>query len=343
MMGLKKILFTTILFVLVACAAGGYIVGVRAPEQHAEEERFIVGLNAEASDTISKLKEQGFIRNEFIFRITFGLRGAGTIEPGGYKISKSQNVWMIAGVLSNDPYMKWIVIPEGFRKEQIAKLLARELSWTDEEEAKWVTEYTALKSDEIEGVYFPDTYLIPVDEGPLKVADRLRLKFNEKFSEYGKEAVRQNIRWPTVLKIASLVQREAASKDDMPLIAGILWNRLLEENMKLDIDATVQYVRDYRAHYGESPGASQSKKYVSEGSWWGPIKVEDKKIESPYNTYINTGLPPHPIANPGLNAIRAVLYPEKTRCLYYLHDNARQIHCATSYAEHKKNIEAYLK
>lgn len=343
MMSLRKIVFFIILLILFACAVGGYVVGVRAPEQNAEEERFIAGLNTETSDTISKLKEQGFIRNEFVFRIMLGLRGGGTIESGGYKISRSQNAWMMAGVFAKEPYMKWIVIPEGFRKEQIARLLADELSWTDEEEAKWVTEYTALKSDEIEGVYFPDTYLIPVDEDPLKVADRLRAKFNEKFAEYGKEAVRQNIRWPTVLKIASLVQREAASKDDMPLIAGILWNRLLEENMKLDIDATLQYARDHRAHYGESPGVSQSKKYVSEGNWWGPIKVEDKKIESPYNTYMNTGLPPHPIANPGLNAIRAVLYPEKTDCLYYLHDNARQIHCAVSYKDHQKNIETYLK
>ncbi len=342
-MSLVKIVFVGIVVLVIAGSLGLYFTALKAPQGDTQEERFIVGLNDSTQDTISKLEKEGFIRSSKVFRLLLGTKGAVTIQSGGYKISKSMNAWELAGVVSREPYMKWIVLPEGLRKEQIAKMLADELSWSKEEEIKWVTEYTALKFDEIEGVYFPDTYLIPVDEDPLKVADRLRAKFNERFAEYGAEAVSQNIRWPTVLKIASLVQREAASKDDMPIIAGILWNRLLEQNMRLDIDATVQYARDHAIHYGEAPDADQSKKYSSDGSWWTPIKVEDKKIDSPYNTYTHTGLPPHPIANPGLNAIRAVLYPEKTDCLYYLHDANRQIHCAASYKEHQENIETFLK
>ena len=83
--------------------------------------------------------------------------------------------------------------------------------------------------------------------------------------------------------------------------------------------------------------------YISQGSWWSPIKPADEKIDSPYNTYLNAGLPPHPIDNPGLEAIDATLNSTTTDCLYYLHDSSGQIHCAATYQEHEANIEKYLK
>ncbi len=73
-----------------------------------------------------------------------------------------------------------------------------------------------------------------------------------------------------------------------------------------------------------------------------PIKSEDKDIPSPYNTYRNKGLPPHPIDNPGIDAIKAVLYPEETECMFYLHDKSKTIHCAKTFEEHKENIATYL-
>ncbi len=114
----------------------------------------------------------------------------------------------------------------------------------------------------------------------------------------------------------------------MPLIAGILWNRLLK-NMKLEVDATVQYARDDRDN-------------LTTG-FWKSITPEDKEIDSKYNTYEYAGLPPFPISNPGLDAIDAVLNSVETDCLYYLHDSNRQIHCAVTYQEHLANIEKYLK
>jgi UPF0755 protein len=121
------------------------------------------------------------------------------------------------------------------------------------------------------------------------------------------------------------VQREAANAADMPLIAGILMNRL-DDGMPLSVDATLQYVRGNKG-----------------SGWWAPINVSDKKIVSPYNTYENVGLPPHPICNPGLPAIEAVINPAKTDCLYYLHDKNHITHCAVTYAEQEANIEEYLK
>lgn len=310
-----------------------------SPESQAEIERFTVQLGQDTAQAKAELTKQGFAKSTW--GLSLALKGT-DIKPGAYQISKSMTAWQLADTLKKGPYMKWVVIPEGLRKEQIAGLLSKELGWSEETEKKWVVTYTSMKYDEIEGMYFPDTYLIPIDEDPIKVAERLRSKFNEKFQPYADEALKQNIKWTTAIRLASVVQREAAGKDDMPLIAGILWNRLLKD-MRLEVDATVQYVRDDQLHYGEARYDKQPLNYTSEGSWWTPIKSEDKNIQSPYNTYRNQGLPPHPIANPGIDAIKAVLNPEETECLYYLHDSSRVIHCAKTFEEHQANIVTYLK
>ncbi|MEW6617529.1 MAG: endolytic transglycosylase MltG [Patescibacteria group bacterium] len=290
-----------------------------------ESERFIVPLHTGTQVVAEKLKDEGFIRNTIGFDVALYLRGNISIEPGGYKISKGMNAWEVISVLRGSPYMKWVTIPEGLRKEEIADILSETLEWSENQKDGWIQKDTTKNPDFFEGVYFPDTYLIPKDETPEKVAERMQNKFQEKFAEFAKEATQQNIKWTTLLKIASIVQREAAGRSDMPLIAGILWNRLLQDT-KLEIDATVQYIRGN-----------------TEKGWWAPIKVSDKQIDSKYNTYKYKGLPPHPISNPGITAIRAVLFPEETKCLFYLHDNSGQIHCAKTYDEHKVNIEKYLR
>ncbi len=289
-------------------------------------DRFIVSLKDTNEIITTNLFDQGYILNKdsFILLIA-GKDGKGIINPGAYKISKEMNNSQLVQVLKGKPYMKWIKIPEGLRKEEIAKLLADTLGWTSKQKDNWIKVITAAKPDYMEGVYFPDTYLVPIDETPELVSARLISKFNEKFSSYLPEFTAKNIKWTTALTLASVVQREAANNADTPLIAGILWNRL-NQKMQLGVDATLQYLR------GDTGGG-----------WWAPVSIALKKIDSPYNTYIHTGLPPHPISNPGLSAIEAVLNPTKTDCLYYLHDKNRITHCAVTYEEHQANIVKYLK
>ena len=110
----------------------------------------------------------------------------------------------------------------------------------------------------------------------------------------------------------------------MALIAGIIWNRL-NIGMKLDIDATVQYARG-----------------KTDNGWWAPIKIEDKQIDSPYNTYLYAGLPPTPICNPALRLWLPLLTPKKP-IAFYFHDSARQIHCSKTYEEHLEKIDQYLR
>lgn len=290
-----------------------------APGTVVAPEQFTVPISG-LEDVGAALKEAGFIRSELGF--VLAIQGK-EIEPGAYKLSKSMSAWQVAAVLSGESYMKWVVIPEGLRKEEIVDILAKKLEWTDEEKQLWLKE-TERQKDYQEGVYFPDTYLIPEDESPDKVVSRMKARFETMFEPYAEEAKNQNIRWTTLIKIASIVQREAADASDMPLIAGVLWNRLLND-VRLQVDATVQYAR------GDA----------GEG-WWAPISVKDKQIDSPYNTYKYAGLPPGPIGNPGEEAIKAVLWPEETDCLYYIHA-AREVYCSETYDEHLDNINNYLR
>ena len=284
-------------------------------------DQFVVSLTSTPDGISANLLSGGYITDATAFT---NLIGTKIITPGAYKISTGWTSSDLFRVLSAKPYMKWVVIPPGLRKEEIAALIGPAIGWTKKQTTEFITKDTTTKPEYIEGVYAPETYLIPVGETPVAVAARLIAKFNEDFAPYLPQFTAKNIKWTSALTLASIVQREAANSADTPLITGILWNRL-NQNMALGVDATVQYIRGNTGN-----------------GWWAPISVADKKIDSPYNTYEHTGLPPHPIANPSIAAINAVLNPAVTDCLYYLHDKNRVTHCAATYAEHLANITKYL-
>ena len=289
-----------------------------APQKEAEEERIVINLTTSEEELIPKLKEQGYIRSEWAFNFVLKIKGLqGKIEPGGYKVSKSMNAWELTDTLANRPYQKWVVIPEGLRATEITEKLQEKLGWTNTARVEFLL-------NNKEGYLFPDTYLLDLDYTGEDVAKRMESQFNEKTADLFNEAKENNIRNDTLIVLASLVQREAASEKEMPLIAGVIWNRWLKD-MKFEIDATIQYA------LGEP------------GNWWPIIKPADYKLDSPYNTYLHEGRPPTPICNPGLVAIRAAIHPEETEYLYYLHDSEGQIHLAKTYEEHLENIEKFLK
>jgi len=290
-----------------------------APQKEAEEEeRIVVNLTTTEEELIPKLKERGYIRSEWVFNYVLKKKGwQGKIEPGGYKVSKRMNVWELADTLINHPYQKWMVIPEGLRKEEIAEIVAKKLGWGEDAKENFLNHAE-------EGYLFPDTYLLNLDYTGKDVAKRMKSQFNEKAGKVLQEFADANIKHDTAITLASLIQREAASEEEMPLIAGIIWNRLLKP-MSLQVDATIQYI------VGEP------------GNWWRPVTPEEYKIESPYNTYLHEGKPPAPICNPGLAAIEAVIHDQPSDYFYYLHDSEGQIHPAKTYEEHKENIEQYLK
>jgi len=287
---------------------------------------FIVNPKDSQKTIILNLKNEGLINSQIIFQLLIGLNGNFKISPGGYNLPPKINILKLISILKEGPVLKWVTIPEGLRKEEIKDILAYNLEWDENQKNNFLNAYQILNlgNDYKEGVYFPDTYLLPKKESGDQIAKRLIDHFNEKFAPFAKEAKNQNIKWTTLLKVASLIQKEAAGNGDMPLISGIIWNRLLK-GIKLDIDATVAYAR------GDT-----------KDGFWSPPKKADLKIDSPYNTYIYKGLPPTPICNPGTEAISAALYPASTTCLYYFHDENKIIHCSNTYQEHQANIKKYL-
>lgn len=274
----------------------------------------------------AKLRQEGYIRSETAFNLAFGWSSRlEKLPAGGYEISKQMNVFEVVKILSQGPTLKWATFVPGLRKEQMAEILTFIFSWKSSDVDSFLNAYKKVTNGLPEGNYYPDTYLIPVNETGEQVGIRMINRFNEKFAPLSQKLLEANIKNDTAVKIASLIQRESAGPVDAPLIAGIIWNRL-EKGMPLQLDATIQY-----------------SKGLTDGKWWSPVYPKDLKIDSPYNDYLHKGLPPTAISNPAIWAIEAVLNSEETDCVYYLHDSLHNIHCSPTYEGHLKNIQEFLR
>ena len=291
-----------------------------------QTEVFVVPQDTENFNASRALQDQKLIRDAGAFQFLLdNFSGGYAVKPGGYRLSPDMNAWQVMKKITGKFDLAWVSINHCLRKEQTGEILAEDLGWSEAELTKWNTVYTAAKPEYLEGVYYPDTYLLPLDENGEQIAERFIDRFNEKFAPLAEGYAAKNIKWTTGLKIASLIAREAAGTKDMKLISGIIWNRL-DAGMPLQIDATMQYTLGKNAS----------------GKWWGSIDLAQKKSDSPYNSYLTKGLPPTPICSPDIEAIEAALNPETTECLYYLHDAYKEIHCAKTYKEHLANIDKYL-
>lgn len=292
------------------------------PTQRNAEGEFIIHPEDTLLSVSEELEREGYVRHASAFRFMYAItRGERTVRPGGYLISGAMDTLSVVKRLGETPYLSWITLPQGLRKEEVGEMLAEVLSWTVQEREEW--EASINTPDALSGIYFPGTYLIPSDQRPLDVALRLSERFKEEMAPYMGEAAEKDLVWEEVIILASIVERESA-KHDKPLVAGILNNRL-ERGMLLQADATLQYLSG------------------TETNWWPSANPDQKSIDSPFNTYKYRGLPPEPIATPSPESIHAVLNPQHTNCLYYLHDTRGRIHCSTNYEAHKANVNTYLR
>lgn len=320
---MKKVILFIVIVILMSLA---YFNLFGAPGGDGREDVLVIPKQTETFDIVTELRKKNLIKNEAAFRfITDRIISIKKYEPGGYRLNRRMTAFDVAKKLAGKPDLVWVSINACLRKEQIGEILAEELEWDRQELEKWNAVYESDYPEYFEGVYYPDTYLLPRDESGDKIASRFIARFNEVFAPYAQRYLQQNIRWVTGLKIASLIAREAAGSQDMRLISGIIWNRL-DIGMPLQIDATMQYTA------GKRP----------DGSWWGTIDIDEKLKDSPYNSYLYKGLPPTPICSPNIEYIEAVLEPEETDCLFYLHDYNGQIHCSVTYEEHLEKIDQYL-
>ena len=279
---------------------------------------FVVNKGDGVREISSNLKDQKLIRDPTVFFLITKFYNLDTkIQAGNFRLNRSMSATEIAESLTHGTLDIWVTIPEGLRAEEVAKILEENMPTF---ENSWVQK---LKTNE--GYLFPDTYLFPKDADIDVVIKTLKDTHNKKYESVKSMKSTNLSEYQTVI-LASLIEREAKFDKDRPLVASVIMNRL-ELGMPLQIDATVQYALGFDQNSGK---------------WWKKdLTLEDLKTNSPYNTYINPGLPPRPISNPGLFAIEAALNPAKTDYLYYITDKNGVNRYSTSLDGHNNNIENY--
>ena len=278
---------------------------------------FVVARGNGVREIANSLKTKGLIKDPIVFFLQTKRLGLDKeLEAGDFRLSPSMSLYDIIQNLTHGTLDIWVTIPEGLRTEEITDLLEKDIP---SYKSGW-RETLATR----EGYLFPDTYLIPRDADINLVMSLLTNNFTNKYTAVN--AGNSGLSQKEIVTIASLVEREAKFAQDRPLVASVILNRL-NIGMKLDIDATVQYALGY---------APEEKK------WWKKnLTSGDLKINSPYNTYRNAGLPPTPISNPGLSSILAVTNPSKTNYLFYISDKSGHLHFAKTIEEHNANIQKY--
>jgi len=234
-----------------------------------------------------------------------------------------------------NPYMRFVHVPAGLRREEIAQKFKEALSWNSTQVTAFLDSAPRDDRGYLDGYFLPGDYFVSIHATGKDVAKQMLTAFNvqvgnqilatgaSRAAKGSAASFKSKINLDTAVRIASIIQKEAAGKADANLVSGVIWNRLFK-GMDLEMDATLQYVK----------GTSTD--------WWPQVASKDKFIDSPFNTYENPGLPPTAISNPSIASIAAAYAPAKTNCLFYLHDNNGIFHCTSTYQAHVDNIQKYL-
>ena len=297
---------------------------------------FRVNLGEPTGNMIQRLQSEGFIRDAGAFRIYLQYSGLDTsLQAGDYELSPAMTPVEIAHALQDaTPAVVVFHILPGWRMEEVAASLPTSgLSITPEEflaAASRRPEGYTFSQDlpaeaTAEGFLLPDSYQLPRDLTPDGLLNTFLRDFDAKFTqEIAKGFQNKDLTVFEGVTLASMVEREAVSEDEMPLIASVFINRLAA-GMKLDSDPTVQFALGYN---------------TAKGTWWtNPLSLDDLKVNSRYNTYLFPNLPPGPISNPGLPALQAAAFPAKTPYYYFRSacDGSGKHVFAETFEEHLKN------
>jgi len=264
-------------------------------------------------DIGQKLEDAQLVKSKYYFDFYIWKTGSrGKIKAGKYELKGTMTIPEIVQVLSLGEIISnqvKVTFPEGTSAGGMAEILTQkgfdgdtflaDIRSGSEIAANYAFLKDVPKNSNLEGFLFPDTYIFFKDAKPEEIADRMLQNFDEKMTPKMREDIQnggKNIF--DVVTMASILEKEVRTADDMKIASGIFWDRI-GVGMPLQSCATVAYV------------LGKEKKQYS---------VEDTKTPSPYNTYLNKGLPPGPIDNPGMNSILAAIYPTKTDYNYFLSD-----------------------
>lgn len=298
-----------------------------------EIRRFVITKGLSAEEIGDKLHDAGLIKSPLAFKVYVQFSGKQkSINAGQFDLSESMSLPEIVSEFAKAPSQVWVTIPEGLRREEVVERFVDSLG-IEGQRATAFREQFLLLTEDMEGYLFPDTYLLPPETTAEKAVNLMRSTFDQKFDEAIRaDIVNTGLTLDEVVILASILEKETKTDDERPVVAGIYFNRL-DIGQALQADATAQYAN----------GSARCRNVVEDCDWWVTPTRADLQIDSPYNTYKYSDLPPSPIANPGLSSLRAVVYSETTPYYYYIHDENGQIHYASSFEEHNRNVQEHLR
>lgn len=314
----KPLFSRALIYVFAIILVAVFAATILPPRNFPDQYTFVIKEGQGLRQVSANLEKENLIRSRFVFEfLIMIIAGEESVAYGEYYFERPLNSFTLAKQIANKDFnvtYKKVTIPEGYTNSEIAVLLARTYKNFDK------TEFEVMTKGK-EGYLFPDTYFFFPSAGTAEIVEKLEDNFALKIDMYADDILESGLSKSEIVILASLIEAETNGNDDREMIAGIISNRL-RINMALQIDASVRYALS---------------KFTE------PLTYADLKVDSPYNTYTNRGLPPGPIGNPGLASIEAALNPSETDYLYYLHDENGTIHYAKTYEGHKQNISKYLK
>lgn len=277
--------------------------------------------------TLNGLKNAGVIKNPIKFEMLARIkRYDKKIKAGEYLLSSSMPpIKILETLASGNVRLYKIIIPEGYNMRQIASIIIKTKLGTETGFLNAATDSSfvhklGIDAETFEGYLFPDTYYFPKDITSKKIITTMVKRFRSIFTpEFNNQAKKLNLSIHQVVTLASIIEKETGASFERPIISSVFHNRL-RKRMRLESDPTVIYgIKNFDGNI--------TRKHLSE--------------QTPYNTYQIRGLPPGPIANPGLKAIEAALFPEDANFLYFVSKRDRTHKFSTNIADHNIAVKKY--
>ena len=340
---MKKIItiFLVLISLLFVVGITGFIYvqsNINAPHniKNNTKQEFVIQSGESVQEIADNLEEKNLIKKADFFKFYVWKEYlANKLQAGNYELSSAMTIPEIVNLFIGGKVKSAeikITIPEGFLNKEIGERLASnnlikkgEFIEFDEDNDLDLSGYEFLKDKTenvgLQGYYFPDTYIYYNNSSIEKIVKKMLDNFDQKLTpDLREEIKKQNKSIFEVIILASIIEKEAGFVGDMGKVASVFRNRL-DIGKVLESDATINYIT--------GSGRAQST-------------YDDLKIDSPYNTYKYPGLPPAPISNPGIEAIKAAIYPEEKDYFYFLTATNGESFFSVTYDEHLRNKAKYL-
>jgi len=313
----RHLIFTLAFFCLILLA-WLVIYNSLPPANYPDNEIVTLKSGSSLSQAADTLAANNIIRSPLLFKLYVIISsGHRQVQAGDYLFDTPQSALKVASRAANGiqglPKIR-ITIAEGMTTKDISNILTNNIPHFD------TKTFLALATSH-EGSLFPDTYYFYENTTPAQIVDQLLATFNMKTKPLLLEMKRLGRPMPDILAMASIVEREATSSVDRRIIAGILWKRI-DLHMPLQVDPPFYYILGKDSAH---------------------LTRADLAMDSPYNLYKHTGLPPTPIGNPGFDAIEDTITPTATKYLYYLSGSDGRMHYAETFDQHLANSRKYIR